>query len=270
MFFIVIYVDVLFVINFFVTFFILQITAKMSKKHPKTLRLIIASVVGGFYSLIIFADGLSVFLLSISKIIASAIIVLIAYKFYRVKSFVVTYALFLISNFILLGVIIGFYLLTKSQYIVVNNSIVYFDISARGLLLCAFVAYLISCIVVKIYNRTLSKNEIYKIVIENKSKSVSLFALADTGNKLYEPFSNSPVIVADKNIVEKIAKDSIVRIIPATTVNDSSFLQGFKPDKVIIKTSKGDEVIDNVYIAMSENMNENGFSAVINPEILSV
>lgn len=170
----------------------------------------------------------------------------------------------------MLGIIIGLYFITKSKYIVVNNSVFYFDLSAKGLLVCSFFAYLLSCLIIKIYNRSLSKNEVYKIIIENNSKSVTLFALADTGNKLYEPFSNSPVIIADKNVVESIVCNNTIRVIPASTVNHSSFLPGFKPDKVIVKTAKGDEVIENVYIAMSDNMGKNRFSAVINPEILSV
>lgn len=242
----------------------------MSKKQPKTIRFIIASAFGGLYSFIIFANELNPVVLGLTKILAAIIIVLIAFRFYRVKSFSITLGLFLVSNFIMLGIIIGLYLLTKSKYIIVNNSIFYFDISARGLLVCAFFAYLLSCLVVKIYNRSLSKNEVYKIVIENNSKSVVLFALADTGNKLYEPFSNSPVIIADKRAVEDIVCDSTIRIIPASTVNNSSFLQGFRPDKVTVKTADGDEIIENIYIAMSENMKKNNFSAVINPEILSV
>lgn len=242
----------------------------MSKKQPKTIRFILASAIGGFYSFIIFANELPLVVLGLTKVLAAIIIVVTAFKFYRVKSFAITLGLFLVSNLIMLGVIVGLYFVTKSDYIVVNNSVIYFDISARGILVCAFFAYLLSCLVVRIYNRSLSKNEVYKIVIENKSKSVALFALADTGNKLYEPFSNLPVIVADKSSVEELACGSTVRIIPASTVNQSAFLQGFKPDKVIVKTANGDEVIDNVYVAMSENMDKSTFSAVINPEILSV
>lgn len=198
------------------------------------------------------------------------LIVAAAFKFYRVKSFLVTLGLFLASNLVMLGVIIGLCFAVKSDYIVVNNSVVYFNISARGLLVCAFLAYLLSCLVVRIYNRSLSKNEVYKIVIENKEQSVILFALADTGNKLYEPFSNAPVIVADKASVQALVGDSTIRIIPAATVHQSAFMQGFRPDKVTVKTAKGDAVIENVYIAMSENMNNHTFSAILNPEILSV
>lgn len=268
--FIVIYIDVLFVINFFVTFFLLQITAKLSKKQPKTLRFILASAVGGFYSFIIFANELPVYILALTKGFAAMLIVAAAFKFYRVKSFLVTLGLFLASNLVMLGVIIGLCFAVKSDYIVVNNSVVYFNISARGLLVCAFIAYLLSCLVVRIYNRSLSKNEVYKIVIENKEQSVILFALADTGNKLYEPFSNAPVIVADKASVQALVGDSTIRIIPAATVHQSAFMQGFRPDKVTVKTAKGDAVIENVYIAMSENMNNHTFSAILNPEILSV
>ena len=45
----VIYVDVLFIVNFFITFFLLLVTAKLSKRDDKLGRCVLASFIGGLY-----------------------------------------------------------------------------------------------------------------------------------------------------------------------------------------------------------------------------
>ena len=267
---IVIYVDVLFIINFFITFLLLEVTARLTKRGAKTARLVLASAAGGAYSLIILADKLPAAVSFLSKLTAAVVMLLIAFKFYRLKSFFITLVVFLFANFLFLGIIIGLYFIFRSELIAVNNSVVYFDIGARGLLGCAFIAYLLSCLIVRLYNRRVSSNEIYTITAVKNGKSITLFAFADTGNRLREPFSNAPVIVAEGNRVSEFSADFEKRLIPASTVSGRAFLEAFKPDELTIKTAKGEEKIDNVYIALWEDMKNEAYSAVFNPEILSL
>ena len=184
MFFIVIYLDVLFIINFFITFLLLEITARLCKKEPRLFRLVLSAAFGGLYSMIILVDNLPWYISLISKIAACVLIILIAFKFYRVKSFAVAFGIFLFSNFLFLGIIVGIYLLSGNQMIAVNNSTVYLNIGAKALLFSAAAAYVVASLVVRIYNKSVSKGDIYSLVIENGGRSVSLFALADTGLSL--------------------------------------------------------------------------------------
>lgn len=268
--FIVVYIDVLFIINFFITFLMLEITAKLCKKQAKTIRLILASAFGGLYSFIILIKELPSIVTSVSKIASALVIILIAFKFYRVKSMLVTFFVFIAISFGFLGVVLGLFFLTGSSYIAINNSTVYFDISTKQLLLSSLFAYLIACVIVKIYNRSVSKGEIYTLIIQNDGNEVTLFAFSDTGNKLREPFSNSPVIIANRKKLEGIYDEKTLRLIPASTVGSRSVLKAFKPDKVVLKTSKSKEVLENVYVALSDEIKNDSFSAIINPEILSV
>ncbi len=266
----VIYVDVLFVVNFFINYFLLGVTAKFSKFNPKTFRLILASALGGAYSLIILADNIGVIVLWASKLIVAALMLLVAFSYHRVKSFALSFLIFAFVNLIFLGMIIGVCITFNPQSVAVHNSVVYFDISARGLLFCAFVAYLLSCIVVRIHNRRLLKREIYSITIFANNQQVTLYAFLDTGNKLREPFSDTPVIIADKSKVAHCATNKNIRLIPTSTVNSQSLLTAFKADKVIIKSSTGQEVVENLYIALTDQLNNQSYSAIINPEILHI
>ena len=266
---IVIYADILFIINFFITFLILRITARLTKKEAKNLRLIAASALGGLYSMIIFAD-IPPALSSLSKAAACLVIVLCAFRFYRVKSFFYTVLIFLFSNLLFLGIIIGIYLIFKSDLIAVKNETVYFDIGARGLLLSAVFAYIVSSLAVRLYNRQLSKGEIFTVEIQNGDKTLSLFALADTGNRLREPFSDEGVIVVGSEAAGDMFSGESYRIIPASSVGGEVYMKAYKPDRVTVRSAGKSEVIENVYIALSENIKAEGCSAVLNPEILSV
>ena len=164
----------------------------------------------------------------------------------------------------------GTQLIFKSSRICTNNGEVYFDINAKQLLLTALIAYTASCVIIRLYNKKLGAGEIYSIIIENNSKKVNLFALSDTGNKLREPFSDYPVIIVKKDSCKELFDESNLRLIPASTINAASYLKAFKPQCVKVKTARGYETINNVYIALSEDINAEGFSAIINPEIISV
>ncbi len=259
----------LFIINFFITFFLLRLTARLTKKEAKTWRLILSSALGGLYSMVILID-VPTFLSIIMKALACGGIILCAFRFYRVKSFLITVLIFLFSNFLFLGIIIGIYLLFKSDLIAVKNGTVYFDIGAKELIFSALIAYIVSALTVRIHNRRLSKGELYMLEIENKGKKVSAFALCDSGNRLREPFSNCGVIVVKSEIVRELFDEKTLRLIPASTVNAGSYLKAFKPDKITVKSADGESVIENAYIALSDEMKSDGFSAVLNPEILSV
>ena len=161
-------------------------------------------------------------------------------------------------------------MLWNSSKICTNNGEIYFDINAKELLLSAILAYIASCIIIRLYNNRLGAGEIYTLIIENNSKKVKVFALSDTGNKLREPFSDYPVIIVKKESCKELFDESKARLIPASTINSSSFLYAYKPQYVRIKTTKGYEEIKDVYIALSDEIKSDGFSAIINPEILSV
>ena len=260
-----VYVDVLFVVNFFITYLLLLLTKLFVKANPKIVRMLAAAFVGGAYSLVILADELHFFVTAVGKIVVSALIVFIAFGFKRGAVFAKTLGIFYFSNMLLLGVILAIWLIFKPDGIAIHNDVVYFDIPARILLISALAAYLISLAAVKIYNRTIGKNEIYSLTIFKDSQEVHLYAFADTGNKLKEPFSDYPVIVIDES---KISFEP-ERIIPFNSVGGEGMLKAFKPDKVIISNGKGMYETDRVYIAAS-SVESKDFSAILNPEIINI
>lgn len=252
------------------TFFILQITAKLTKRDAKTYRLIIASSIGALYSFIILLDELPFYIIALSKILSAVVILLIAFSYHRASSFFVSALVFFFSSLIILGVVVGICFVFNTSAIAVNNSSVYFDISARGLVLAGFLAYVLSSVIVRLYNRVLSSKELYTLIIENNGERSVMLAMLDTGNRLREPFSNQPVIVVARENVDYLVGNSSIRFVPASSVNNRTLLPAFKPSSIVLKSKKGSEVIENAYIAMSDDIESSSFSAILNPEILSV
>lgn len=268
--FIVIYVDVLICINFFITFLLLELTAKLAKKSGSLLRFVLASAFGGLYSLIIFVKNMPVVLTEVSKLISVLIIVFVAFKFYRVSQYIKVILIYYFSSVVFLGFTMLACFLFKLKFVAVNNSVLYFDISAPVIIACALFAYALSGVIIKIYNRTLSKKDIYTLIVEQDSKTYYLTAFCDSGNRLREPFSDMPIIIADSSKLSVTPDESKIRLVPVTTVNGRTMLKAFKPDKLILKSSNSSETIENAYIALSDTMCNKKFSAILNYDVLSV
>ena len=126
----VIYVDVLLVVNFFITFLLLLITQKLAKENSKLVRLVLASFAGAAYSLVILFDELDFAVSLLGKLAAACLIVLIAFRRSGLKCFAKNTAIFFFVNFVFVGIMVGLWMIFKPAGIVINNSTVYFDVSA--------------------------------------------------------------------------------------------------------------------------------------------
>lgn len=260
-----VYVDVLFVVNFFITYLLLLFTSLLLKRSKNTARFLSASAVGGLYSLVILVDSFGFLVSFLGKLGVSFLIVLVAFGFKRLLLFVKAVLLFFFSNLLFLGVIVGLQMIFKPSGIALTNGTVYFDLSARVLLFSAFIAYVASAGIIKIYNHTIEKKQIYSVTVHKNGNAYHLWALADSGNKLKEPFSDLPVIVADRNKISVQGE----RVVPYNTVGGEGFLQAFRPDKVVVSNGKNSFETDNLYVAVSD-IESKDFSAIINPEILNI
>ena len=260
----IVYADILFVLNFFITYLLLMLTKALTKSTAKTIRMLLGAFIGALYSLVIFIPGLNVITTVLGRLGVSLLIVFFSFGFVRASVFLKKTICFYFSNLVFLGVILAIWLSFKPKGIFINNDAVYFDISAKALLLLALLAYLVSILIIKIYNHTISKKEIYSLTVIKNGEQTHLFAFLDSGNRLVEPFSNYPVIIVDKSKLEYDAE----RVIPYSTVGGEGLLNAFKPDKIIISNGKNSFESDKVYIAAS-NVDSKEFSAILNPLLLN-
>lgn len=224
-----------------------------------------ASALGGLYSIVIIFEKLNFLVSALGKFIVSMLIVLIAFGFKRAWTYLKNFIVFYFSNVLFLGIIYAVCLYFNPKGVSVKNSSVYFNISAIQLIISAFLAYVVTYVIIKITNRTLAKGEIYSLSIFVDGKEYKFYAFADSGNKLREPFSDYPVIIVDENKMPNRCE----RLIPCQTVSGEGMLKAFKPDKVIVASGKNKIEITKVYVALSK-VNSDKFSAILSNEMINI
>ena len=250
-----VYVDVLLVVNFFMTLLLLLLTAALTKQPGRPGRLCIAAVLGAAYSLILLAPKLPTWVVVLSKIAVALVLVLAAFGFGSVKKYLRCLLCFLAANFVLLGFIVGVWLLFRPRRIVVKNSAVYFDLPARTLLLLALAAYVLALLILRLYEKHAGRRALLELTVDTGARQVRCFALADSGNRLREPFSGAPVIVP--------------RVIPYQTVGGEGMLTAFRPHRVTVHSGKRRGTVGEVYVALSEHIQNEDYQAVVDPKIFS-
>ncbi len=275
----VIYIDVLIVLNIYVTYFLIKATARITHASVKLPGLIVASVVGSLFSLLILAD-ISFITLFIVKAAAAFLIVFLAFREKRKRVFIKLTAAFYIMNFIFAGIIMGIGDIFKTDHISVNNSFVYFDVSLLNLIILTAVSYFIVCAIRFIIDKSTVTDGIYFVTIKNNSMTFILEGLADTGNTLTDAFSGRPVIICSEKFLEKLTGSEIkseniynilvsdqsikgVRLVPYSTINGAGAVPAFIPDEVIIKNERMSKSVD-VLIGIKYSEEQ----AIFNPRIL--
>lgn len=262
----VVYVDVLLVVNFFMTLLLLLLTAALTKQPRRTGRLCIAAMLGAAYSLILLAPELPTWVVVLSKIAVALVLVLAAFGFGSVKKYLRCLLCFLAANFVLLGFIVGVWLLFRPRRIVVKNSAVYFDLPARTLLLLALAAYVLALLILRLYEKHAGRRALLELTVDTGARQVRCFALADSGNRLREPFSGAPVIVARRSLFPDMETP---RVIPYQTVGGEGMLTAFRPHRVTVHSGKRRGTVGEVYVALSEHIQNEDYQAVVDPKIFS-
>ncbi len=273
-----IYVDVLVIVNIYVNFLLLKTTAKITRSASVFSRMIVASVYGSLYSLVILAPNLSTSLNLIIKSIAAITIVIIAFGIINTKRVIINSITFFAVNFIFAGGIYAVYTWLKPEFVHYNNACIYIDFSLIVLLVTTAVLYYIVSLIRIIYDKIPDYSDKYAIVIRYKGRSAVFNGLADTGNSLIDFFSGSPVIICSKEAVCSLVgkafdKDHIedfpkgFRLIPCSTIVKDDVIPIFRPDEIIICDTENDrqKKVDAVVGIASDSD-----KAIFNPKLIKI
>ncbi len=280
-----VYVDVLVTLNIFVNYFLLLCVKGIMKADSKRLRLFFGAFLGGLYSLTIFIDGAPDYIILLMNLAASAVIVLVTFGVKSLKSFLKFFAAFFGVNFSFAGLMLAVWFAFSPSGMVYNNSVVYFDIDVKTLVISTVICYLVFTGISFLLKRRAPDNRIFDITLYNKGRTVMTKALLDTGNSLKDGFTGKPVIIADKSVVRKLTDYSLydffdgnnavdfkntdenIRLIPFSTVGKSGMLRAVKIDSITVKNNVS---VKNVLLAESESpLGDGTYKVLLNNDILS-
>ncbi len=278
----IIYVDVLLVLNAYVDYLLILSTEKLLKHKAKFYRRICGAFFGAISSLSIFIPIKSEIL---SLLIGIASAVIISMIGFGTRSVILTLKSTLIMYLLTCaycGVMYLLWHLTNSNAIVIHNSVVYFNISPLFLIISTIVCYFIISIATRIINK--HKPIPYCTVdITQGDKCISLRSIIDTGNTLHETLSGLPVVIIDCSSgykllgenLNSIDTDTLIllglngfRLIPCSSAVGKGCLPAFKPDNIIL-CNNGEYSILTAYVAVSNSNFNNGYSAIIGAQSIA-
>ncbi len=278
----VLYVDILIILNLFIDYFLLLSSAVLLKQNAKKLRLILASILGSLSSLFIFLPTLPPVCMVLVKLMIGFCLVLIAFGYKTKIVFIKNVLLFFAENLIFIGIMFFLWMFASPPGMLWKNGVTYMPISPTILILGSIIAYFATCLINFIMSKRIECKKICSIIIEFNNKTVKINALYDTGNCLTEPFSGKPVCVCEydsvfkilpKNLIDFIQNsldvtdnfksDGRLRLVPCDTITGGGILPAFLP-KTVMVLCNNTEYEYECYVAVTTNKLSDGeYSAII-------
>ncbi len=264
----VIYLDILFLVNAIVTYLLIISTAVILKVHIARWRVFISSFAGGVYSFSIFLNINPIFGFFI-KTAVCFILVIISFGFRGIKQILKNSMVFLAVNFVFAGIILAASYIFKSNDFYSNMYVSYININPVVLIVFAVIAYILVFIFEKYILTYINRSKFYCVSVYISGREYKLNAYMDTGNSLTEPFSGNPVIIIKSGIID-FKSIAFKRVIPYEVLNTSGILSAVKPEKIKICWDNKFVETSDVYIAENDNLLRNSnYDLILNPRVLS-
>jgi stage II sporulation protein GA (sporulation sigma-E factor processing peptidase) len=299
-----IYLDIIVLENIVVNYLILMVTARFSRTRTSSLRLFLGALAGALYlALMILLPGMKIYTTVLSKVLLSFAMIAITFYLDRISTFIKTLALFYAVTFLFAGA--GFALLFfNNGGGIIRNGVIITSLPLLGakwseiLLALALTLIILRIFRDLIQSRLVKDKLLVQLLISFDSKAIGLYALVDTGNSLFDPLTNTPVVVVEfsaikdilpaeiRSIFEKDRENDLgavtdtisgtpwfsrFRLIPFTSLGkENGMLIGFRPDYIEIDNDHQRKGISDVIVgiynrALSRNEK---YKALLNPELI--
>ncbi len=241
----IIYLDTLFLVNFICDYILLLCTARAGGAVIKRIPMLFSAVLGGLYACI---SCLSVLIWIRHPLIKCAVSILMCIISFGRETHLLQCSLIFLCISALTGGLL-------SAISIPYNGMQYLPINFKTILLAFSAIYFLLSIFFRSIPQ-MQRREYQQVTVFLNDKSVSFRALRDSGNELYDPISNAPVLICCPKVLNPLfsevpnwqadpyellcqmnAKEECenrMRLIPCHSVTGSGLLPGFRPDRVLI------------------------------------
>lgn len=275
----VVYADILILLNFLVNYFLLLTVKSIINCNIKTYRIILAAALGGVSSLYIFIPSVTRAADFLYKLLICVLMAFIGFGYKNIKKFFKVILAVFGATCLYAGIMIAVWHIFKPSGMVINNSVVYFNISPVFLIGFTVIFYLLFIIAFKIFSKASKTAERCKVTLFADEKSANFDAIVDTGNSLEDIFGKSEIIIADKSVFYLLFGDRNIetdeelkkryRIVPCSTVAGTNTLDGFRCDKAYIKSDAQKVTLEKPILAISAEAIDDDYEAILNPKIFN-
>lgn len=282
-----IYADVLVGLNILLTYILLVASRVMCKVPTNKWAIMIASVIGGVSSLVIFFENGGVVFSCFYKIITGAVIVGVGFIPKTIKVFIKVFLAFFGISILFGGGIYALEITLHPKNIFFYNGTVYFDMSIAYLVGSVLVIYGIFLLGDYVITKNNHKGGKYQLEIVYNNSSVNIYAFVDTGNTLTDGMTGRPVIIAELSAVSPlfsreemmffksrnfenvpVSLNKTFSLVSCKTVAGDSLLKAFKPQYIRIKDSKNIFATDFCTVAViNKELSQGEYKALLNEKI---
>ena len=259
----IIYIDLIFIINFILDLLLLLTVNITLKRYSKLYKLCLGALFGSvsLLSLFIAFNNITLF---IFKTLMGIGMCLLSFGYKNIK-YTIYNIIYLYMTSIILG---GFLYYLKVEFSYNNNGLAFYY---KGLRINYIFLLILAPSILYVFTKSIKalkeiKNYYYKVkIIFNNGFNLYITGFLDTGNKLVDPVTNKPIILINKKIIKGKINIRSPMYVPYNSLNNHGLLECIKPKNVYIN----DKEIKNYLIGLSnESFKLNGIECLLNYNIL--
>jgi stage II sporulation protein GA (sporulation sigma-E factor processing peptidase) len=299
---VVVYADMIFLLNASIDFLILWLTSGIRKQPTSVWKLLLSATIGGLYAVLYLWSAFSLLYFFPIKILVSLFMIWVAFGLQHPLSFFRNLGVFYLVCFLTGGAMIALHYFVTGDSQVAGGSLL--SQSAKGwgtpvswlLILLGFPAVwgYTRLSFRSLQERQLIHSYLTKVKITIGMKTIECTGLVDTGNQLRDPITRAPVMVIELKQIEKEIPPQLmqivqqkdwqkgwmmlpvdwirrIRVVPyRVSGNNGEMMIAFKPDQVEVledmKWNKVDKIL--IGIDVGRLSSDGSFQAIIHPSLL--
>lgn len=304
----IVYLDLVFLTNLFIDAALLRMTAWSRRLTFRWWRLVLASAVGALYVVMLFVPSPSFLFTTLIKLLFSVVMLLTAFGYVHMQHFLRNLGVFYLISFCAAGCMFGLHYLwlssselfsgiwfsrTGAMTFHFQTGILYVSLSLIG-------ALWFYRSVQQSRRRQEAKQQFMaeaEILIDDAR--IRCMGLIDTGNRLFDPLTRTPVMVTELALWEEYLPEAFIqrakrmraeeivqdldglamvwrdrwRLVPYKGIHHgTSFMLALKPDRVIVHAGGQEYEVSKVLIGLKPDRlsSEAAYRAIIHPELVNL
>lgn len=298
----VVYMDIVWLLNFIVDGMLILLTAFILKRKWKWYRVCLGALLGS--SMVLFAVSSISEIMNdpLIKILFSIGMILVSFGFIKGILFIKTLLVFYFSTFMVGGGIVGLHYLFQSSVMYTNGVLITMSNGFGDPISWIFVCVCLPVIIYfskkqveEVEVRKIHFDELVNVEIKIDNKIMIIRGLIDSGNSLCDPLTQVPIMIVDITKVRQLIPQWIyeksksvevlsfskreqelscfsrIRLVPYQVVGKShQLLIALKPDYIKIIRPNCEERVVKAFIGLSHTTlsSESDFDCLLHPKML--
>lgn len=273
----VIYVDILLALNWWIDFLLLLGVRRAMGGGARSWRLAVGALAGAVSCLALFLPPMAVWLTLGVRLLAAALMVVVAFRFRSWRDFWRRVLLLFALSAGLAGLCGALYFFVAPQGFYVFNGVVYYSVPPLLLVVLTVVCYGILWLAEQLLRRRAPKEHLFRVRLTHDGRSITFPCLYDSGNHLTEPFSGHPVMVVERGVaeellpvppsVEDLPADGGWRLIPYDTLGGGGLLPAFSTVSATVLLRGEAHPLPPCYVAVCDGLGRGEYRGLMGSEL---